>query len=82
MKTSCAGTFEDMHGIRTGRAGFLAGFSAAWKTPHGTGMSTETSRSKRGIDGKYKAMEAESASALLLSTLSLVVTVPIIIAIS
>jgi len=31
---------------------------------------------------KYKAMEAESASALLLSTLSLVVTVPIIIAIS
>ena len=31
---------------------------------------------------KYKAMEAESASTLLLSTLSLVVTVPIIIAIS
>jgi malonate transporter len=31
---------------------------------------------------KYKAMEAESASALLLSTLSLVVTVPIIVAIS
>jgi malonate transporter and related proteins len=31
---------------------------------------------------KYKAMEAETASALLLSTLSLVVTVPIIIALS
>jgi malonate transporter and related proteins len=31
---------------------------------------------------KYKAMEAESASALLLSTLSLVVTVPFIVAIS
>jgi hypothetical protein len=30
----------------------------------------------------YKTMEAESASALLLSTVSLVVTVPIIIAIS
>ena len=34
------------------------------------------------LAAKYKAMEAESASALLLSTLSLVVTVPIIIAIS
>jgi len=31
---------------------------------------------------KYKAMQAESASTLLLSTLSLVVTVPITIAIS
>jgi len=34
------------------------------------------------LAAKYKAMEGESASALLLSTLSLVVTVPIIIAIS
>jgi malonate transporter and related proteins len=34
------------------------------------------------LAAKYKAMEAESASALLLSTLSLIVTVPIIIAIS
>ncbi len=34
------------------------------------------------LAAKYKAMEAESASALLLSTLSLVVTVPIIIAVS
>jgi predicted permease len=34
------------------------------------------------LAAKYKTMEAESASALLLSTLSLVVTVPIIIAIS
>src|ERR1700720_168968 len=34
------------------------------------------------LAAKYKAMEAESASALLLSTASLVVTVPIIIAIS
>ncbi len=34
------------------------------------------------LAAKYKAMEVESASALLLSTLSLVVTVPIIIAIS
>jgi malonate transporter and related proteins len=34
------------------------------------------------LAAKYKAMEAESASALLLSTLSLVVTVPVIIAIS
>jgi malonate transporter and related proteins len=34
------------------------------------------------LAAKYKAMEAESASALLLSTLSLVVTVPIIMAIS
>jgi malonate transporter len=34
------------------------------------------------LAAKYKAMEAEAASALLLSTLSLVVTVPIIIAIS
>src|SRR5258705_9748055 len=34
------------------------------------------------LAAKYKAMEAESASALLLSTLSLVVTVPIIIGIS
>src|SRR6201984_3918273 len=34
------------------------------------------------LAAKYKAMEAESASALLLSPLSLVVTVPIIIAIS
>ncbi len=34
------------------------------------------------LAAKYKAMEAESASALLLSTLSLVVTVPIIVAIS
>jgi predicted permease len=34
------------------------------------------------LAAKYKAMEAESASALLLSTLSLVVSVPIIIAIS
>jgi predicted permease len=34
------------------------------------------------LAAKYKAMEAESASALLLSTLSLVVTVPIIIALS
>jgi len=34
------------------------------------------------LAAKYKALEAESASALLLSTLSLVVTVPIIIAIS
>jgi malonate transporter len=33
------------------------------------------------LAAKYKAMEAESASALLLSTLSLVVTVPVIIAI-
>jgi malonate transporter and related proteins len=34
------------------------------------------------LAAKYKTMEAESASALLLSTLSLVLTVPIIIAIS
>jgi malonate transporter len=34
------------------------------------------------LAAKYKAMEAESASALLLSTLSLLVTVPIIVAIS
>jgi malonate transporter len=34
------------------------------------------------LAAKYKAMEAESASALLLSTLSLVVSVPIIIAVS
>jgi malonate transporter len=34
------------------------------------------------LAAKYKAMEGESASALLLSTLSLVVTVPVIIAIS
>ncbi|MGB2636457.1 MAG: AEC family transporter [Candidatus Acidiferrum sp.] len=34
------------------------------------------------LAAKYKAIEAESASALLLSTLSLVATVPIIIAIS
>lgn len=34
------------------------------------------------LAAKYKAMEAESASTLLLSTLSLVATVPIIIAIS
>ena len=34
------------------------------------------------LAARYKAMEAESASALLLSTLSLVVTVPIAIAIS
>jgi malonate transporter and related proteins len=34
------------------------------------------------LAAKYQAMEAESASALLLSTLSLVVTVPVIIAIS
>jgi malonate transporter and related proteins len=34
------------------------------------------------LAAKYKAMEAESASALLLSTLSLVLTVPIIIALS
>jgi predicted permease len=34
------------------------------------------------LAAKYKAMEAESASALLFSTLSLVVTVPIIVAIS
>ena len=34
------------------------------------------------LAAKYKTMEAESASALLLSTLSLVITVPIIIAIS
>ncbi len=34
------------------------------------------------LAAKYKAMEAESASALLLSTLSLVVTVPVIIALS
>ena len=34
------------------------------------------------LAAKYKTMEAESASALLLSTLSLVVTVPVIIAIS
>jgi malonate transporter len=34
------------------------------------------------LAAKYKAMEGESASALLLSTLSLVVTVPLIIAIS
>jgi len=34
------------------------------------------------LAAEYKAMEAESASALLLSTLSLVVTVLIIIAIS
>ncbi|MCU1341773.1 MAG: hypothetical protein JWN92_1196, partial [Candidatus Acidoferrum typicum] len=34
------------------------------------------------LAAKYKAMEAESASALLLSTLSLVVTVPVILAIS
>lgn len=34
------------------------------------------------LAAKYKTMEAESASALLLSTVSLVVTVPIIIAIS
>jgi predicted permease len=34
------------------------------------------------LAAKYKAMDAESASALLLSTLSLVVTVPIIIAVS
>jgi predicted permease len=31
---------------------------------------------------KYKAMEAESASMLLLSTLSLVVTVPVTVALS
>jgi malonate transporter len=34
------------------------------------------------LAAKYKAMEAEAASALLLSTLSLVLTVPIIIALS
>jgi predicted permease len=34
------------------------------------------------LAAKYKAMEAESASALLLSTLSLVLTVPIIVALS
>jgi malonate transporter and related proteins len=34
------------------------------------------------LAAKYKTMEAESASALLLSTLSLVVTVPIIVSIS
>jgi malonate transporter len=34
------------------------------------------------LAAKYKAMEGESASALLLSTLSLVVTVPVIVAIS
>jgi malonate transporter and related proteins len=34
------------------------------------------------LAAKYKAMESESASALLLSTLALVVTVPIVIAIS
>jgi predicted permease len=34
------------------------------------------------LAAKYKAMETESASALLLSTLSLVLTVPIILAIS
>jgi malonate transporter len=34
------------------------------------------------LAAKYKAMEGESASAMLLSTLSLVVTVPVIIAIS
>ena len=34
------------------------------------------------LAAKYKAMEGESASALLLSTLALVVTVPVIIAIS
>ena len=34
------------------------------------------------LAAKYKTMEAESASALLLSTLSLIITVPIIIAIS
>ena len=34
------------------------------------------------LAAKYKTMEAESASAVLLSTLSLVVTVPIIVAIS
>jgi predicted permease len=34
------------------------------------------------LAAKYKAMETESASALLLSTLSLVLTVPIIPAIS
>jgi malonate transporter len=34
------------------------------------------------LAAKYKTMEAESASALLLSTLSLVLTVPIIIAVS
>jgi malonate transporter len=34
------------------------------------------------LAAKYKAMEGESASALLLSTVSLVVTVPVIIAIS
>jgi hypothetical protein len=34
------------------------------------------------LAAKYRAMESESASALLLSTLSLVVTVPIIVAIS
>jgi hypothetical protein len=34
------------------------------------------------LAAKYKTMEAESASALLLSTLSLIITVPMIIAIS
>jgi malonate transporter and related proteins len=34
------------------------------------------------LAAKYKTMEAESASTLLLSTLSLVATVPIIIAVS
>jgi hypothetical protein len=34
------------------------------------------------LAAKYKTMEAESASTLLLSTLSLVLTVPITIAIS
>jgi malonate transporter len=34
------------------------------------------------LAAKYKAMEGESASALLLSTLSLVVTVPVIVALS
>ncbi len=34
------------------------------------------------LAAKYKSMESESASALLLSTLSLVVTVPIIVVIS
>jgi malonate transporter len=34
------------------------------------------------LAANYKAMESEAASTLLLSTLSLVVTVPIIIAIS
>jgi malonate transporter and related proteins len=34
------------------------------------------------LAAKYKTMEAESASTLLLSTLSLVVTVPITIAVS